>query len=382
MKEIINPFVTNGYAGPEYFCDRIQETADLLQMIRNGNNVALISPRRIGKTDLLHHCFSQPEIKDKYHCFVIDIYNTCSIRELVNTLGMSILNELRPKGRAVWDAFISILTSVRQEISFDINGMPVWSVGIGNMKNPEATLDEIFRYIDQSDRHCFIAIDEFQQITRYGKDEAWKAEASLRTYIQRTTNATFIFSGSHRHIMSQMFLSPSRPFYQQTQIMGLKPIDRNIYNDFATEKFLQAGKHLAPGVVDMLYEEFDSITAYIQRVMNILYDLTPAGETCQVPMIRQAIDKLLNMSSDAYASLLYQMPEKQRQVLIAIAAEGKASGVSGGAFIRKYKLPSASSVVSAIKGLLEKDFITEDKGQYWVYDKLFVHWLRRNMNQQ
>lgn len=377
MKGHINPFVTNGYAGPEYFCDRVQETADLLRLIRNGNNVSLISPRRIGKTDLLHHCFSQPEIKEQYHCFVVDIYNTSSIRELVNVLGMSILNELRSKGKAVWNVFLNVLASMRQEISFDINGMPVWGVGLGDLKNPDVTLDEIFRYINQADRHCFIAIDEFQQITRYGKDEAWKAEASLRTYIQRSTNATFIFSGSHRHLMSQMFLSPSRPFYQQTQIMGLKPIDRDIYNDFATEKFLQAGKNLAPDVVGMLYEEFDSITAYIQRVMNIMFDLTPAGVTCTQPMIREAIDKLLNMSSDAYASLLYQMPGKQRNVFMAIAAEGRARGVTGGDFIRKYRLPSASSVMSAIKGLLEKDFITEDNGEYVVYDKLFVHWLRR-----
>ena len=28
---IENPFVTNGYAGPDYFCDRVEETAMLAQ---------------------------------------------------------------------------------------------------------------------------------------------------------------------------------------------------------------------------------------------------------------------------------------------------------------------------------------------------------------
>ena len=57
-----NPFVTNGYAGPEYFCDRVEETQHITEMLTNENNMALISPRRIGKTELIHHCFAQPVI--------------------------------------------------------------------------------------------------------------------------------------------------------------------------------------------------------------------------------------------------------------------------------------------------------------------------------
>ena len=60
-----NPFITNGYAGPEYFCDREKETQLLTDLLTNEHNVALISPRRIGKTDLLNHCFEQPIIKNK-----------------------------------------------------------------------------------------------------------------------------------------------------------------------------------------------------------------------------------------------------------------------------------------------------------------------------
>ncbi len=53
------------------------------------------------------------------------------------------------------------------------------------------------------------------------------------------------------------------------------------------------------------------------------------------------------------------MPEKQRNVFIAISAEGKARSVKSGAFVKKYHLPSLSSVNSAMKGLLEKDFETK-----------------------
>jgi hypothetical protein len=81
------------------------------------------------------------------------------------------------------------------------------------------------------------------------------------------------------------------------------------------------------------------------------------------------------MSSDTYESLLYQMPEKQRLLFLAIAREGKAVAVTGGKFINKHKLISASSVSSALKGLLEKDFITVDRNVYSVYDQFFALWL-------
>ena len=71
-----NPFVTKGYAGAEYFCDRQKETKDLVQLLTNENNLALISPRRLGKTDLIHHCFNQKKIKNNYYTFLIDIYPT------------------------------------------------------------------------------------------------------------------------------------------------------------------------------------------------------------------------------------------------------------------------------------------------------------------
>ena len=92
-------------------------------------------------------------------------------------------------------------------------------------------------------------------------------------------------------------------------------------------------------------------------------------------MVDEAIDYILRMSSDTYESLYYQMPEKQRMLFLAIASEGKARTVTGGKFISKYKLNSASSVTSALKGLLEKDFITMDKNVYSVYDQFFALWL-------
>ena len=368
-----NPFVTNGYAGSEYFCDRVQETAIIRDLLLNENNIALISPRRLGKTDLIWHVFDDKNIRKDYHCFVVDIYATKNLSDFVNMLGKAVVDELRPKGKKAWEKFINVVSSLRPEISFDMNGMPVWSVGLGAINNPSITLDEIFIYLNDADKPCLVAIDEFQQITRYDDPTI---EATIRTYVQRCTNAHFIFSGSQRHMMNGMFTSPSRPFYQAVTVINLQPLDLEVYTDFCVDKFEQVGKHLDKEVVALLYERFEAVTSYMHRILNVLYSRTEAGNTCVPDMVDDAIEFIIRLSSDTYESLFYQMPEKQRLLFLAISREGKASEVTGGKFIKKHKLNSASSISAALKGLLEKDFITMDKNVYSVYDQFFVLWLR------
>lgn len=368
-----NPFVTNGYAGAEYFCDRIEDSKIIGDLLCNENNVALISPRRLGKTDLIWHIFNNETFQRDYYCFIVDIYATKSLNDFVNMFGKAVIDTLRPQGKKVWEKFISMVSSLRSEISFDMNGMPVWSVGLGTINNPAVTLNEIFSYLDNSDKPCIVAIDEFQQIVRY-EDET--IEAIIRTYVQRCTNAHFIFSGSQPHLMNEMFTSPARPFYQSVAIINLQPLALDVYTDFCVSKFEQAGKCIERDVVRILYERFDAVTSYMHRILNVLFSKTNKGEICNAIMVDEAIDLIIRLSSDTYESLFYQMPEKQRMLFLAIAREGKVKEITGGTFVRKHKLISSSSVNSALKGLLEKDFVTMDKNMYCVYDHFFVLWLK------
>lgn len=370
-----NPFVTKGYAGAEYFCDRVKETSDLVRLLTNDNNMALISPRRIGKTDLIHHCFAQPEIEDSYYTFVIDIYATNSLADFVEVFGKAILEALKSRGRKVWEQFLNAMKSLQQQFSFDINGNPVWGVGLGAVYNPATTLDEIFHYLESADKPCLIAIDEFQKVLDYPHGN--NIEALLRTYVQRCPNATFLFCGSKRHLMTEIFMSPSRPFYQSVITMGLAPISVERYVEFACEMFRRYEKSIDEDVVRSVYDRFDGITAYLQRVMNVLFLNTERGGSCDETMIDDAIDYLITLNSEHYEMLFAQLSEKQRQVFIAIAAEGRAKGLSGGRFLRKYRMASASSVVSAVRGLLEKDFITQNGDEYMVYDYFFRMWLKK-----
>jgi len=371
-----NPFVTKGYAGAEYFCDRVNETKQFVDLTTNGNNMALISPRRVGKTDLIHHCFQQPEIKDRYYTFHIDIYATNSLRDFVNVFGRAILDELKPKGRVVWEGFLNILRSLRSEITYDINNYPTWSLGLGDIENPGTTLDEIFEYLRNAEKPCLVAIDEFQQITRY--TDSPNMEAALRTYIQKCINATFIFAGSKRHLMGEIFISPSRPFYQSVLIMNLKPIPVEKYTDFAQRQFMKYGKGIDAAVVEEIYRRFDAVTSCIQRLLNVLFLKTIPGQQCTTDMVDGAVGYILDMFTETYSDLLDKIPEKQREVIVAIAKEGKATGITGKAFVKKYHLQTVSVVTAAVRGLLDKDFITQDKNVYMVYDPFFALWLQQN----
>lgn len=369
-----NPFITSGYHSEKYFCNRVIETDFLVRQLLNGNNVALISPRRLGKTGLIQHCFQQQSLKGCY-TFLIDIYATKNLQEFVFEFGKSILNGLKPRGKKIWDVFLSSITSLRTGISFDEVGMPSWNIELGDIKNPSVTLDEIFNYLNYADKPCIVAIDEFQAIAKYPEKNI---EATLRTYIQHCMNAHFIYSGSQRHMMGEIFTTPSRPFYQSTSILDLKPIDLDSYSIFIKKHFKEGDRKIENAVINKVYQMFEGTTWYIQFMMNFLYSGTRPGEICTVDKIEIALEEILSQMSFTYSSLLYQLPPKQKEVLMAICKEGKAKEITSSRFLNTYKL-TASSVQGAIKGLLEKDFVTMELGIYSVCDRFFNIWLKKNL---
>ena len=373
---ILNPFVVGRYVSDKYFCDRTEETAFLTKQVENGRNVALISPRRMGKTGLVQHCFNQPSVSEKYYTFFVDIYATNSFTEFVYLLGKAIYEELKPQ-KTIWkEKFFQIITSLRMGFKMDtMTGEPGLDISLGDIQAPQTTLDEIFRYLEEADKPCIVAIDEFQQIGNY---EEKNVEAMLRTKIQQCKQTMFVFAGSKRHLMSNMFNSPSKPFYQSAVSMGLHPIPLDIYTDFAIRLFEERGKHIDGEVIKQVYETFQGCTWFVQMMMNELFALTPHDETCHAGMLPLAKKNVISAQEDSYKHLLANLPPKQKLLLQAIAKERTAKGVTSSAFIKKYNLPSASSVQSALKPLLKNDFVTQMDDSYQIYDYFFAGWLAEN----
>ena len=370
--EIDNPFLVSGYAGPEYFCDRKEETARLVSAAKGKVNTLLISRRRMGKSGLIEHLFANKEIAKKYYTFYIDIYSTLDLNDFVWTFGNVVCKSLMSKGSKIVESFMRTVKSIQFRMGYDEQGLPSTSFGLGEIRDKSVSLDEIFNYIETADRPCIVAFDEFQQIAKYPEKNL---EALLRTYIQKSKNAVYIFSGSQRHIIQNMFASPSRPFYNSTVTLSLESINKDKYIDFVVKKFKEAGKSISKDIVSRVYDMYEGHTWYIQFMFHEMYYM--AQPECSEEMIDKALDKILKENESYYSFTLYNIPDKQQNLLRAIAAEGMADRTQSAEFVKKYNLQSASSVQSATQRLMERDIISCEKGVYFISDRFFATWLKR-----
>lgn len=370
---VLNPFVVGKYVSDKYFCDREKETEFLIKQVENGRNVALISPRRMGKTGLVQHCFQQSRLSDSYYTFFVDIYATSSLAEFVYLLGKAIYETLKPKRTAWTEKFFQMIASLRVGFKLDaVTGEPGFDIGLGDIQAPRTTLDEIFRYLESADKPCIVAIDEFQQIGSY---EEKNVEALLRTKIQQCKQTLFIYAGSKRHLMGNMFHSSSKPFYQSAISMGLEPIPMDAYVEFADRLFEERGKHVSHELVEKVYTMFDGCTWFVQMMMNELFALTGYDDICGVEMLDEARRNVIQAQESNYKDLLSRLAPKQKLLLQAIAKEGVVRGITSSTFIKKYNLASASSVQAALKPLLKNDIVTQNEDTYRVYDYFFSEWL-------
>ena len=373
MKTLNNPFVTGGYISGDYFCDRVPETKEIIRTLTNGNNLAIISPRRMGKTGLIEHCFHQDEIRNHYYTFFIDIYATDTLKEFVYKLGKEIFNTLKPKGKQFIDVFFSMISSLRPAFKLDsLTGTPTFDIGIGEINQAVFTLEEIFKYLEAADERCIVAIDEFQQIGQYPETNI---EAILRTHIQKCKNTSFIFAGSQRHLMQNIFFSSSRPFYQSVNLMQLEAISEEEYVRFVRRQFTSNQKEIPDELVSKVYHLFEGHTWYIQNIFNELFSLTDENEICTLELAQKAIENKIDSYKPLYQSTLSLLPERQKEILYAIAKEGKATAITSGTFIKKHGLLSQSSVQTAVKQLFDKEIITSENNVYQVYDRFFGLWL-------
>jgi AAA+ ATPase superfamily predicted ATPase len=372
MKMIDNPFLIYGYEGPEYFCDREQETAELISALKNGCNVTLMSPRRYGKTGLILNCFHHlQEEKSEIVCFYVDIYATHTLSDFVQTFGKAVLGKLDSPLQKMEGLIGKLFRNSQITISPDlITGMPQLSLQF-QPQHAVSTLEDIFSYIGQSGRRCIVAFDEFQQISDYSEENV---EALLRTYVQQTHNVHFIFSGSKQHLMSEMFNSPKHPFYRSTEKMSLKLLDEEKYYQFAASKLTLRDVSLPRDVFHNIYKQVDGVTWYLQSVMNRLYRLKSQEVTEEA--WHNVIGSIIKCEEDDYKRLMHLLTANQSALLLAIAREGVVAEPMSGLFLRTHNLKSASSVQRALQYLVNEEYLYHSDEGYIIYDRFFGLWLK------
>ncbi len=365
-----NPFLLSGYISPEYFCDREEESRKLLSALRNGRNITLVSPRRMGKTGLLRHIFHLAEQEGKEHCYLVDLYQTDDLTGLVSKLAKTVIGTLETGGVRFMKMVATLFKSLRPVFSVDPQtGEPGFSIDI-QPDYAEQSLAEIFSYMEHSGKKCLLAFDEFQRVAEY---EDRNVEALLRSHIQHLTNVQFVFSGSQRHVLENMFVSATRPFYQSTQMMNLDCIGMDAYYQFAANKLEQHQQQMNPQTFYDTYRRLFGHTWYIQVLLNRLYEkgLTYIGNVD----IDMALQEILSENEATFQTLLRLITPSQRKLLKAVASEGEVAEINGKNFLTRHKLGAASTVNAAAKSLVEKELLLEYHGKYSVYDRFLSLYL-------
>jgi len=374
MTSFSNPFITTGYHGRDYFCDREDETQTLLDNISNGRSTTLTSIRRIGKTGLIRHVLANlpPDQTGIY----VDILPSENLNEFLNVLASAVFNTI-PEKSTTGKKILDFIKSLRPVITYDpLSGHPQVTFDV---RPGETTrnIASVFQYLENFPQKVVVAIDEFQQILQYPEKNT---DSWLRSIIQSLNNVRFIFAGSQQHLMTELFADPSRPFFQSAGFLRIGKINRVQYSTFIRSHFQKAGKQISAEVINEILDWTDVHTYYVQLLCNRVFatdSIIVTNETWKVEAAR-----ILQEQEIVFFKYRDLLTKQQWFLLKAIAHEGEVYSPTSKDFISKYALGSSATVLRSLHALLSKEMICSDYNPdgvmfYSVYDVLFRRWMQR-----
>ena len=372
-----NPFSIHQYISPDYFCDRERELSSLIEAFDNHRYITLFSMRRLGKTGLIHHFHHHLRRKRKTMVIYCDVQNTDSdeafVKKLVHASLISMEKTKKGLLRRVGDFF----SSLRPSITFDpYMNTPSIDFNITDQKQAHQTLDVLVEMLGSQDKRIQISIDEFQQIARYGQETA--IDATLRGYQHRIPNVHFLFSGSQKHLLLELFTNAQRPFFNATDQQKLEKLDPQVYADFIHKRFEQGKQKIETADIEKILDWTAGHTFYTQYFCNRLYSkrFKEIGHA-QIELIK---DEIIYSFEPNYLQLRAILSGNQWKILAAIANEGHVSTVSERSFLNKYEM-AQSSAVQALGVLLERELLykelTPNNDIIFLYDPFLRNWLRR-----
>lgn len=372
----LNPFLLSGYAGPNTFCDREEETARLVSNVRNGVNTTLISIRRMGKTGLIHHAFHQLAQKNITGIYA-DAFPVQNFRQFTNTIATAVMQAI-PEKKPLGRKFMEWLKLLRPVISFDhMSGLPEISFDFKQPRQYEQSLAGILHFLEKTGKTTVIAIDEFQQVTSFPEKNT---EALLRSLIQPLRHVRFIFSGSHRHLLTEIFAQSKRPFFSSTQMLYLNEISEESYVLFILKKFKQAGMNLEDEAIDFILSFTRRHTWYTQALCNRIFAY--GGKKITRENAQQHAFNLITEQEPVFYQYRNLLTAYQWRLLSAIARMDKLYQPSSKNFIGSFNVGTPSNVQRALEALLSKEMVyagNDDNGTYYrVYDCFLARWLEMN----
>ena len=368
-----NPFTLVPYVSKELFCDREVETKTLMEYLLNGSNVTLISPRRYGKTGLIYRVFDEiAHQKINVNTCLVDIYATETLEDFIKVFSEAIIAALEKK-KAV-KSFFQFLSGLRPMLSYNtLTGNPELTMTYLSDRDKQQTLAAIFDFIEKQDKKTIVAIDEFQQIRNYDIN----MEALLRSHIQPLKNVQFIFCGSKKHLMAEMFADARSPFYESTRCFYLEKIDREVYADFIIRMFEKGKKSITTEALDFILDWTKIHTFYTQSLCNHVF-MKSGRNIGKEDVLRSAV-QILKENEQTFLQWRDLLTSNQWNYLKAVAKEQVMTQPYASRFLQKYNIGTSANSQRLLEALIDKELIlansTLEVVSYSVYNVFLSRWL-------
>ncbi|NNF98694.1 MAG: ATP-binding protein [Desulfobacteraceae bacterium] len=362
-----NPFSHSGVVTGEAFCNRSQELKDLIYHAKNSQNVLLYSHRRMGKTSLIHQLMrkldkQRPKVKSIY----IDLYGSLDVKDFIEAV-FSGIAQIETK----LEKLLKLVSGLRLQGNLDpMTGQPSVSVTLAQPDRStylNETMKALARY--STKRKLLVVFDEFQEINNYSFQGF---EKRLRSEIQTHSNIAYIFSGSQKHILTQMFNTADRAFYQMATSYPLKRIKLEDYVKWATAIFKKRDTELDESIAIDVVERCDYHPMYIQQFLFELWqntDLNPG-------VISTTEMKILARRENEFMILWDSLTTNQRKALRLLSITG-GQGVYNAEILHKFGFNSGSILKRALTSLISREIVTKNK-VYHIHDAMLKKWVLNN----
>ena len=375
-----NPFVYGKVVRGKYFADREAEIAELRNDIASSQNVIVFSPRRYGKTSLILEVLDRVKAEGLPTCY-IDLFKVTSqetfiaayAREVARLQGGRIQTMLK-KIRDLLPRLVPKVVMKGEKVDLEVE----FEFDPRADKGP--LFDDLFEAVAtmslQTGKKAVVVFDEFQEIT--GWDVKGQIERQMRTHFQMHESVSYIFMGSKRHLMQELFRNKNRPFYRFGKHFPLGKIPKDEFAVFIQRHFEEMGYQTDLDAIREILHVADDHPYYTQLLCHILWDRKRQDKVIAKEDIYLAVQEVFMREAHAFHDIWDMLPLKSRQLLVALAKEDspQVRPFSSG-FLQKHNLGSASSVQRAITRLLEEEVLEKTNGGYQFTDVFFKRWLRQ-----
>ena len=378
-----NPFLMEALKPDQPFCNRIQEQEELYRDMYNGMNVVLFAPRRFGKTSLVQRVQERFRREQGACIIYCQFFAVFSVDDLVDRFARAVFNGLH-EHMSLFDKGKSLLAhfpSFRLSFGLNPDGTPSLDVFPAERKQEpivrlENLLKQIGSLLEKEDFQLSIVLDEFQDIVELKENDkkSRRIEAILREYIQRH-RASYVFLGSRRTVLREMFAVKERPFFQNNaKMVELVALPEMELSDFIQEQFVTAGKRCQEEAANWMVKVTRQSPYYAQALGYRAFEM--ADEECSLEDAHRAFSSLLENERYGYQAVVQALSVGQLKLLRALALE-PTSSLTSTEFLKRYDL-SLGGVQSARQKLLDMDII-EEKNKYWqVVDPVFATWMQKS----